>query len=158
MRKIFITLSTLVLCLTSCDWDYCERCGKLVDCCVCGNYTNVNGANTFSSDSFVGEWQMSGGYDSQYMNGCGIIPKDIVFAKQKKGEFGKCVMTYAIGRDPQWYSTDMYYNYVRRELTFYTVNDLGKLEKFVSFTFRGFEFPSLYIQDSFGTYEWKKVR
>lgn len=159
MKKILLLL-LVVTCFISCNWE-CpfgeERCAYCHnDPCIC--YNRSNKGDYFSASTLIGEWQMAGGMDDAYMKGCGIIPKDIVFLEGKMGEFGMCTITYSIGRDPQWYVADLYYNYVRRELTFYIDNGYGGLQKFVAFTFKDFLFPTLVVQDSFGTYEWRKVR
>ena len=167
---IGIILLLALLCLmVSCNWS-CEdtkcRCGYVYDnsytfCPRCG-YSRTSGGDYFSQSTFIGEWQMSNTVNTEkaYMNGCGIIPKGIVFSDVKGGNFGfrKCTMTYAINNDPQWYQVDLLYNYVRKELTFYYINDYGKEEKLFAFTYRNFLFPTLTLQDSFGTYEWNKVR
>ena len=157
MRKILFGLFTIVI-LASCE--YCIVCGEYP--CVCHNSKYVSGNNGssdyFSASTLVGEWQMSGYHDEEYMNGCGIIPKSIVFGGIPVGSFGRCTITYMKGRNPQWYQMDLHYNYVRRELTFYGTNELGGLVKLFSFTYREFLFPTLTIEDSFGKYEWNKVR
>ena len=154
--KKYILFLLVAICFTSCNCPYCHEWPCICDCEYSTKTTYGN--DYFSAATLVGEWQMSGYHDQEYMRGCGIIPKDIVFAAQPVGEFGRCTMTYAIAKDPQWYQVDLYYNYVRRELTFYGVNEFGELEKLFSFTYKQFLFPCLVMQDSFGTYEWKKVR
>ena len=141
-------------------YTYCPRCGY--SHYSNGSYSNYSGGDYFSSGTLIGEWQMSNTLNTEkaYMNGCGIIPKGIVFSNVKEGNVGfkKCTMTYAIDNEPQWYQADLLYNYVRRELTFYYINDYGKEEKLFAFTYMDFLFPTLTVQDSFGTYEWNKVR
>ena len=160
---IGIILLLIFACLlVSCNWK-CERCGYCYDdrysvCPKCGN--GDSGGDYFSASTLIGEWQMSNTLNTEkaYMNGCGIIPKEIVFSNVKGGNYGfkKCTMTYAI--DNERYQADLLYNYVRRELTFYYINDYGKEEKLFAFTYKDFLYPTLTIQDSFGTYEWRKVR
>jgi len=165
MKKVWdwigIVLLLAFLCLLcSCDCmfgrEVCRKCKNDVDNCIC--YRSNGSSDYFSANTLIGEWQMSGGNDKAYMDGCGLIPKGIVFAEPPYGSFGRCTMTYAIGQDPQWYQIDLAYNYVRRELTFYDTDEYGELEKWFSFTYYGFLFPTLTVQDSFGTYEWRKVR
>jgi hypothetical protein len=165
--EVIILLVALCL-LSSCNWcedTKCNRCGyvydnELVVCPRCG-YSQHSG-DYFSAGTLVGEWQMSNTVNTEkaYMNGCGIIPKGIVFSNVKGGNYGfkKCTMTYAIDNEPQWYEADLLYNYVRRELTFYYINEYGKEEKLFAFTYKDFLFPTLTVQDSFGTYEWRKIR
>jgi hypothetical protein len=91
--------------MVSCNWS-CEdtkcRCGYVYDnsytfCPRCG-YSRTSGGDYFSQSTFIGEWQMSNTVNTEkaYMNGCGIIPKGIVFSDVKGGNFGfrKCTMTY----------------------------------------------------------------
>lgn len=179
MVKKVLYLLALICLLFSCDFDcfdtkcyhcgyvfdnsyvYCPRCGySRYGNGVCPSYSN--GGDYFSEGTLIGEWQMSNtlGTETAYMNGCGIIPKDIVFSNVKMGNMGfkKCTMTYAIADDPQWYQANLFYNYVRRELTFYYINDYGKEEKLFAFTYNDFLYPTLTLQDSFGKYEWRKVR
>lgn len=157
MRKLLFCIFAIVI-LTSCEC--CPICGEYP--CVCHGDKCYNNGNSygdyFSASTLVGEWQMVGYHDSEYMNGCGIIPKDIIFGGIPTGNFGRCTMTYMEGKNPQWYQMDLYYNYVRRELTFYGTDELGNLKKLYSFTYRSFLFPTLTVEDSFGKYEWNKVR
>lgn len=162
MKRVLICLLVIIT-LSSCR--YCPICKEYN--CICGReyaYREGNSSSDyFSAATLIGEWQMSGYHDQEYMNGCGIIPKGILFSNQTvtdngRTKFYRCTMTYSVGRDPQWYQKDFGYNYVRRELTFYYIDDYGKWEKFISFTYKNFLFPTLTIQDSFGTYEWNKVR
>lgn len=157
MKKILLFLFVIVT-LTSCNCPYCHEFPCICDCeYVAKNYT-TNSSDYFSAAILVGEWQMLDYHDEEYMNGCGLIPKDIIFAEQPVGGLGRCTMTYSVGKNPQWYQIDLAYNYVRKELTFYRLNDSGKWEKFISFTYRAFLFPTLRVEDSFGIYEWRKVR
>lgn len=157
MKKILFYVF-IIITLTSCTCPYCHEYPCICDCEYKQSITKGGSSDYFSAATLVGEWQMVGYHDNEYMNGCGIIPKGIIFAKQEDGEFGRCTMTYSVDKNPQWYQMDLEYNYVRRELTFYRINSVGKLEKFISFTYRGFLFPTLTIEDSFGRYEWNKVR
>lgn len=154
--KKYILYLLIAICFTSCNCPYCHEFPCICDCEYATRVTT--NSDYFSAATLVGEWQMSNYNDEAYMNGCGIIPKDIVFASQPIGEFGRCTMTYMVGRDPQWYQVDLYYNYVRRELTFYGVDEYGQLKKLFAFTYKEFLFPTLIVQDSFGKYEWRKVR
>ena len=160
MRKIIFYLLAVMF-ITACECPFeteiCSNCRRPLSECRCypSSYGN---SDYFSAATLVGEWQMVGYNDDAYMDGCGLIPKDIVFASQPVGEFGRCTMTYAIGRDPQWYQVDLYYNFVRRELTFYYVDEYGEMRKLFAFTYTNFLFPTLTMKDSFGTYDWNKVR
>ena len=159
MKKCILFL-LVVICFTSCNCPYCDHYPCICHCEYVEHkgYSNYSSSDYFSAAILIGEWQMVGNNDTQYMNGCGLIPKDIVFSEQAVGSLGRCTMTCAIGNQPQWYEVDLAYNYVRRELTFYHLNDIGKWEKFISFTYKNFLFPTVTVQDSFGTYEWRKVR
>ncbi len=162
MKKILVCLF-LSLLLVSCNCPNCHEYPCICDCEYATRKTYSNGGDYFSAATLVGEWQMSGFHDKEYMDGCGLIPKGIVFSKEivkdrYNESFYRCTMTYSVGNNPQWYESDLGYNYVRRELTFYYIGEYGQWEKFISFTFRNFLFPTLTIQDSFGTYEWNKVR
>lgn len=162
MRKVLFCLLT-ALCITACECPYaeekCSVCRNPIDECTC-NYSY------FSSSTLVGGWQMSGGYDKAYMSYCGFIPKYIAFSNEKEKLYGfkRCTVTYSVSNEPQWYEEDMYYNYVRKTLTFYRVLDnSGTLEKFVEFGFDNYLFPCLYLIDAGSkryniTYEWRKVR
>lgn len=168
MAKKILNLIGIVFLLVSCNWcedTKCRRCGYVYsnDLAVCPKCAySPHSGDYFSTSTLIGEWQMSNTLNTEkaYMNGCGVIPKGIVFSNVKCGNYGfkKCTMTYAVGNDPQWYQADLLYNYVRRELTFYYINGYGKEEKLFVFTYKDFLFPTLTIQDSFGTYEWQKVR
>ena len=152
-----------IICLASCDCPFdeeiCRTCREPIDECSCGG-------DYFSAGTLVGGWQMSGGYDKAYMSYCGIIPKYIVFSNVKEGNYGfkKCTMTYSVSNEPQWYEEDLYYNYVRKTLTFYRpISGTNSLEKFMEFGYDNFQFPCLYLTDAGSkryqtTYEWRKTR
>lgn len=161
MKKVLISLIAMFV-LTSCNCPICHDWP-----CTCKHNTVTSSGSSssdyFSAATLIGQWQMSGYHDQEYMNGCGLIPKGIIFSSQTMSDrrgtkFSRCTMTYSVGRNPQWYEKDLWYNYVRRELTFYYIDENNEWEKFISFTYKNFLFPTLTIQDSFGTYEWNKVR
>ena len=100
MKKILLFL-LVAISFASCNCPYCGEFPCICDCEYATTKTTY-GSDYFSAATLVGEWQMSSYNDTEYMNGCGIIPKDIMFATQRSGEFGRCTMTYSIGNDPQW--------------------------------------------------------
>lgn len=157
-KKILFLFFTIV-CFLSCDCEwgrvYCKKCFNPINNCICYNNYNGSSSDYFSANTLVGEWQMSNvaNSDNSYMRECKIIPKNIKFDKQPIGKFGKCTITYSIGKEPQWYESDYEYNYVRRELSFYRNN-----EKVFVFTFNNFLFPTLTLKGAYDVYEWRKVR
>lgn len=158
MRKVLFYLISLFL-IAACDCpfeeEFCRKCREPIEECSCGD-------DYFSAGTLIGGWQMSGGYDKAYMSYCGIIPKYIIFSNVKENVHGykKCTITYSVNNEPQWYEEDMYYDYVRKTLTFYRV---GTFDKIMQFGYENYLFPCLYLTDAgskryFTTYEWRKVR
>jgi hypothetical protein len=137
----------LILCvflLTACDCpygeEYCMNCGKPIRHCTCYYYAQSN-SDRFTAKTLIGVWQMA--YDEGYFNGMGIIPKQIEFF-----DGHTCDITYCKGKDPDWFTDTYTYTYTSGYIKF------NKGRTTYMFKYREFLFPTLTVQDSFGTYEW----
>jgi hypothetical protein len=64
----------------------------------------------------------------------------------------KCDVTYQVGYDPDWLTDTFTYTYTSGYVK------LNKGRTSFAFKVRGFLWPELYLQDSFGNYTWRKVR
>lgn len=141
--KKFLFFITIIIALVSCD-KYCPYCGNYGNCDHCGknNATLTYKRDYFCAETLLGTWQMD--YNTRVS---GIEFKQIKFFDNRK-----CDITYSEGYDPTWYTDTYTYTYSSGFIRF----DKGRS----SFTFKvkGFIYPELYLQDSFGTYTWRKVR
>lgn len=145
MKKILFII-TIIVAFVSCD-EYCPYCENNGYCDYCGQDRRVlRYANDyFCAETLLGTWQMD--YSPNYLRGMGIELKEIVFF-----DGHKCDITYSEGDYPTWYTDTYEYTYASGYVRF----NRGRS----SFTFKvkGFTFPELYLQDSFGNYTWRKVR
>lgn len=128
---LIIAIGSIVL--SSCDWGWKkekERYG-------------------FSKETIIGGWQVDGGlgYEENYTNSYGIIPKYIIFARS-----GVCSIEYSIGRNTNRYVRDFLYTCSDSEISIYYN---GK--RALYFKVKDFLFPTLTIEGrSNETYTWSK--
>ena len=146
MKKVFC-LIVVVLTLVSCE-KFCPRCGNYETRCYCnkgssGYYNSYN--DYFCADKLIGTWQMD--YNIGYYNGLGAELKSIQFFNNHK-----CDITYEVPYDPTWWTDTYTYTYTSGYIKF------SKERSSFSFKVRGYLFPELYLQDSFGNYTWRRVR
>jgi hypothetical protein len=96
----------------------------------------------FCAEKLLGTWQC------EY--GCivgSVEFKEIEFLSERT-----CDITMAQARDVNWYTQTFTYSYYGNTIKF-TRNG-----QTISFVIRGYIFPELYLEDSFGKYTWRKVR
>lgn len=145
MKKLILFI-TIIIALISCE-KYCPYCENRGNCDHCGghNSTLTYSYDYFCAETLLGTWQMD--YNKGYINGLGVELKQIKFFDGRK-----CDITYSDGYYPTWYTETYNYTYASGFIRF----DKGRS----SFTFKvkGFIYPELYVQDSFGNYTWRKVR
>ena len=141
--KRFLFLITIIIALVSCE-KYCPRCGEYGNHCYCknvsSNYYSFNN-DYFCAQTLLGTWQMD------YNRTNGIELKQIEFF-----DGHRCDVTYSVGNDPDWLTDTFTYTYSGGYVK------LSRNRISLSFKVRGFLFPELYLQDSFGNYTWSKVR
>ena len=141
MKKVFC-LIVVVLTLVSCE-KYCPHCGEYGHS-YCNNTNNSYRSSNndyFCARTLLGIWQMD------YNRTNGIELKQIEFF-----DGHRCDVTYQVGYDPDWLTDTFTYTYTGGYVK------LNKDRTTLSFKVRGFLFPELYLQDSFGYYTWRKVK
>jgi hypothetical protein len=145
MKKILLFI-TIIIALVSCE-KYCPYCDNRGNCDYCGKHRSTLTYTTdyFCAETLLGTWQMD--YNPNYNRGMGIELKEIKFFDSRK-----CDITYSEGNDPTWYTETYNYTYASGFIRF----DKGRSS--FTFKYKGFIFPELYLQDSFGNYTWRKVR
>ena len=136
IKKILLLLIAIV-CFASCDWEYCKRCGEFRRDCVCHNTYH---SDYFCAETLIGIWQMHTVVGT-------VELKEIEFF-----DGHKCDITYSEGRDPDWFTDTYTYTFTSGYIKF------NKGRSSFSFKVKDFIFPSLWVKDSFGTYEWRKTR
>lgn len=142
MKKAILMLITIVT-LTLCDCCYCPVCGEWSNDCTCNrNYVNYKGGDYFCAKTLLGTWQCD--YPTIVGN---MEIKQINFIDD-----WNCDITYAIGREPDWYTHTYRYSYSNKCLRF------SRNGSTFSFIFNGYLFPELYLKDSRYNYTWRKVR
>jgi hypothetical protein len=94
----------------------------------------------------IGVWQID--YNIGYERGLGMTPKQIQFFNNHT-----CDITYSVGRETEWWTDTYTYTYTGSYIRFN--NGYGSS---FSFKVRGYLFPELYLEDSFGYYTWRLVR
>ena len=142
MIKKALSLIVIFLALVSCE-KYCPHCGEYyTNRHMCSNYGVKYSSNDhFCAETLLGTWQM----DYNRVNG--IELKQIEFF-----DGHKCDVTYQVGYDPDWLTDTFTYTYTSGYVK------LNKGRASFAFKVRGFLWPELYLQDSFGNYTWRKVR
>ena len=144
--KKFLFLITIIITLMSCD-KYCPYCDNRGQCDYCGksrgtlSYSN----DYFCAETLLGTWQMD--YNPNYLRGMGIELKEIKFF-----DGHKCDVTYSEGEYSTWYTDTYEYSYSSGFIRF------ARGRSSFTLKVKGFIFPELYLQDSFGNYTWRKVR
>lgn len=156
-----LSLALFLVSLSSCVCEHCKNCGRPLEygeylyCRYCYynycHHTPTTTPSTTSSDRFtadvlIGTWQMN--YDKGYFNGMGIVPKEIEFFDGHTCDITYCKSDYMY--DPDWFTDTYTYTYTSGYIKF----NKGRIT--YMFKFRNFLFPTLTVQDSFGTYEWYK--
>jgi len=143
MKKIiFLLLAVISFASCECpyaDWDdngFRENGGKQAKLTYNGDY--------FCADKLLGTWQMD--------YGCTVGNVELKQIKFFDGWY--CDITMAQMRNTDWFTETWTYTYYGNTIKF-ARND-GRTA--FSFTLRGYTFPELYLQDSFGRYTWRKVR
>lgn len=140
MKKLLLLLVTI--CFVACE---CPYCGEKT--CRCGNHDRYGvhyDYDYFCADKLLGEWQVT--YGCQVGN---IELKDIKFF-----DGWRCDITMAQVRSTDWYTETWTYTYYGNTIKF-ARND-GRTV--ISFKVSGYIYPELYLEDSFGTYTWRKIR
>lgn len=142
MRKIVLLLIAIIS-LSSCD-NYCPYCDGYGNCDYCGSRVGIayKDGDYFSSEKLLGTWQCD--YNNYVGN---MLLKEIEFF-----DGNKCDIVYSIGREVDWYTDTFTYSYVSGYIKF------ARNGTAFSFKVKGYLFPELYVQDSFGTYSWRKVK
>jgi hypothetical protein len=138
----FIIILISHLLLISCDCPYCDEYD------IYGFKENKYGIH-YSNDSFcyeklLGTWQMD----------YGCIVGNIELKEIKFIDGIRCDITMAQVRNIDWFTETWTYTYYGNTIKF-ARND-GRTV--ISFAIKGYIWPELYLQDSFGNYTWRKVR
>ena len=137
LEVLIITLTAVWFC--SCECSFCHGSGE---CDYCSGYSRTaRKGDKFYADALLGTWQMD-------YNRIGVYElKSIEFF-----DGHKCDVTYQKGNDPDWFTDTFTYTYTSGYIK------LNNNNMSFSFKVRAFIFPELYLQDSRGTYTWRKVR
>lgn len=149
MRRLLLFI-TLVVSLTSCEYldeyyycPYCHRYYHTDYCGYCGSYLSYGYKNDFfCADKLLGTWQADYGC---IVNGYEI--KEIKFFDNNT-----CDMVLAEVNSVDWYSYTFTYSYYGNNIKF------TRKGSTIIFHIKGYIFPELYLEDSFGRYTWRKVR
>ena len=137
LEVAIITLTAVWLCSCDCYW-----CNGIGDCTHCNRSKKVyQTSDAFCANTLLGTWQMD------YNRTNGIELKQIEFFDNHM-----CDVTYQKGNDPDWFTDTFTYTYTSGYIK------LNNNNMSFSFKVRGFIFPELYLQDSRGTYTWRKVK
>ena len=144
MKTKILLLVWIILGFTSCECPYAEWDDN-------GFRENGNKQATitytsdyFCADDLLGTWQMD--------YGCKVGAVEL---KQIKFFDGKrCDITMCYTRDVDWFTETWTYTYYGNTIKF-ARND-GRTA--FSFALKDYIWPTLYLQDSFGAYTWRKVR
>jgi hypothetical protein len=109
--------------------------------------------NYFFPSTLVGSWQMDNN-EQAYLNGMGFIPKNITFYEPPMDEYGECKIFYTEGASGKLKSKTYYYNFRNNGLNIYDTSAQIGPTYFFGYISQGNN--KIVLQDSFGTYEWKK--
>lgn len=140
MKKLLLLLATI--CFISCECPYCGE--KNCRCGDDGPYGIHYDYDYFCAEKLLGEWQAT--YGCQVGN---LELKDIKFF-----DGWRCDITMTQVRNTDWYTETWTYTYYGNTIKF-ARND-GRTA--FSFKVSGYIYPELYLEDSFGTYTWRKIR
>jgi len=138
MKKILFLL--LAIFFVSCE---CPYCGQTKCRCGYDDYGIIYEYDQFYANKLLGEWQIC--------YGCkvgGIELKDIKFFSSKR-----CDIVMLKSRSIDLYTETWSYSYTGSYIRFY--NNSGNS---FSFKVKGYIYPELYLQDSFGEYTWRKIK
>jgi hypothetical protein len=92
--------------------------------------------------------------EQAYLNGMGFIPKNITFYEPPMDEYGECKIFYTEGASGKLKSKTYYYNFRNKGLNIYDASTQLSPSYFFGYISQGNN--KIVLQDSFGTYEWKK--
>ena len=140
MKKVILLLLAIVA-LTSCE-KYCPYCNEYERDCRCERNGITYNYDHFYADKLLGTWQCDYNTTIGTMN-----LKEIDFFSSSK-----CDIIYSIGKNTEWYTETFDYSYVGKYLRF----SRGRTN--FSLYIKGYIFPELYLEDSFGEYTWRKVK
>lgn len=140
MKKFILFLVTIIA-FVACE-PYCPYCEGRGYCDYCGENRGVTYTyDKFYADKLIGVWQCS--HNTSVGN---INLKEITFIDNRK-----CDIVYSVGKTTDWYTETYSYSYSSGYIRF-TKNGVT-----FSFHMKGYIYPELYVEDSFGQYNWHKV-
>ena len=142
MSKTRALILILAILFVSCE-RYCPFCGEYGDCDHCGKKPTLTyNSDRFCAETLMGTWQC--GYNTVVGN---KTIKMIEFINGKK-----CDITYSEDKYTDWYTETFIYSYSNQYIRF------SKNGVTFSFHLKKYVFPELYVEDSFGTYTWRKIK